>query len=129
MTVTKSANIPEGIEIIPKITEIGNSVCFVNTTNKEITVRGSKVLGQVHFGESSTGTRSKQNKKRGFVNSVLATTKIDMSKVPGECVADMRQLLQNFSDIFAESSYDIKKTGLIEHDIDTEGHGPILNRE
>ena len=43
-------------------------------------------------------------------------------------MADMRQLLQNFSDIFAESSYDIKKTGLIEHDIDTEGHGPIRNR-
>ena len=43
-------------------------------------------------------------------------------------MAELRQLLQNFSDIFAESSYDIKKTGLIEHDIDTEGHGPIRNR-
>jgi len=43
-------------------------------------------------------------------------------------VAELRQLLQQFGDIFAESSYDIKKTGLIEHDIDTEGHGPIRNR-
>ena len=65
MTVTKSANVPEGIEIIPKITEIGNYVCFVNTTNKEITLRGSKVQVRYISGNPVQGHAQNRIKNTG----------------------------------------------------------------
>jgi len=51
----------------------------------------------------------------------LATQKIDLSEVP---IA----LLQSYSDVFAENSYDIEKTSAIEHVIETDGKGPIRHR-
>jgi len=104
----------------------------VNTSNKIITLQGSKVLGHVNFPtsvlmEDSNGKYYEQNKTL-FVNSVLATQKIDLSKVPIEHTAELRLLLQKYSDIFAGSRYDIEKKSLIEHSIDTEGKGPIRHR-
>ena len=132
MLFTKAPNCPEGLEIILRETRNGNLILFVNTSNKIITLQGSKVLGHVNFPtsvlmEDSNGKYYEQNKKL-FVNSVLATQKIDLSKVPIEHTAELRLLLQKYSDIFAGSSYDIEKTSLIEHSIDTEGKGPIRHR-
>ena len=56
------------------------------------------------------------------------TANIDLSKVPGEHVIELRQLLQKYSNMFAESSYDIQKTILIVHEIDMGEKSPIKNR-
>ena len=125
LVITKSLDCPEGMEILPGKAIDGESLFLINMTNKEMTVKAAGVLGHVNIVESQVET---SKGRPNFVNSVLATQKIDVSNVPEENRAELRQLLQRYSHIFAENSYEIEKTSLIEHEIDTEGRGPIRQR-
>ena len=84
MLLTKAPDCPEGLEIIPRETSNGNLILFVNTSNRLITLQGSKVLGHVNFPtsllmEDSNGKYFEHNKE-GFINSVLATQKSTYQK-------------------------------------------------
>ena len=56
---------------------------------------------------------------------VNAINEIDLSKMEDTSRAPLRILLQEFCDIFSEQGYDIGKTDVIEHLIDTGKHRPI----
>ena len=62
------------------------------------------------------------------VKSVKAVNELDLSKVTKEMKAPLRELLQEYSDIFSEQGYDIGKTDVIQHHIDTGDHRPIRLR-
>ena len=59
---------------------------------------------------------------------VNAINEIDLSKMEDTSRAPLRILLQEFCDIFSEQGYDIGKTDVIEHLIDTGKHRPIRLR-
>jgi RNase H-like domain found in reverse transcriptase/Reverse transcriptase (RNA-dependent DNA polymerase) len=113
------------LEIRPfTITQDGERKAFVelrNHSNKPLKLPENKELAKIKSYEIwDPGIES--------VKSIKTINEIDLSKVDDEMRAPLRELLQEYSDIFSEQGYDIGKTDVIQHHIDTGNHRPIRLR-
>ena len=67
---------------------------MINTSNRGIPLKPLQILGKIDLEEIKVVKGTKQDKE--FINSVLATQKIDLSEVPIEHVARLRELQSCF---------------------------------
>ena len=98
-----------------------NFIELINTSRNPIFLPRTQKIAAVN-------TFQIQKHETDAAESVKETNNIDLSKVKGEMRAPLRQLFQDFSDIFAVQNYDIGKTDVVEHHIDTGNHRPIRMR-
>ena len=84
---------------------------------------GREVIGDVVIREEKITPKILKQQVR--VNSVIQTKEIDTSKVIAEFRAPLIQVIQKYLEIFSKQGYDIGKTDIIQHHIDTQGHAPI----
>ena len=121
-----------GRSIIPaKFTEL--KVCVINTENRTQTLKKGTNLGTVekaeiieqrHSTESSDHIKAEEDSTER--SDVICQM---MDKLPGELTESQRSnvqhLLQKNEAIFSTGNYDIGRTSLVEHRIDTGNHRPV----
>ena len=109
-------------------------VCVANTTNKPQLISVGTCLGQavpvIEVMDTEKGSTSDlpapENNDRQFVSEI---TKSVLEKLPAEITSDQRRkivgLLQEYDDIYSKGTYDMGRTNLVEHSIDTGSNRPI----
>jgi len=121
-----------GRSIIPaKFTEL--KVCVINTENRTQTLKKGTNLGTVekaeiieqrHSTESSDHIKAEEDSTER--SDVICQM---MDKLPGELTeshrSNVQHLLQKNEAIFSTGNYDIGRTHLVEHRIDTGNHRPV----
>ena len=132
--VERALELPPGIEVHPFVSTIVDSgeylIIIANETNRFVTLPKLQVLGTVRFHHPRASYETAEEK----VCSISALfekqekSEIDCAGIPEENRENFKELIDEYSDIFAPNSYKIGKTDYIKHHIDKQGHGPIRIR-
>ena len=105
-------------------TEKKQVIYMVNTSCRKIEVKPWEIIVDLKL--------VRVNKNRDYsnneINSVEAAAEISLELVPEKMRKEMGELLNEFNCIFANTSYDIECTDLIEHAIITDEIAPIRHR-
>ncbi|VDH93329.1 Hypothetical predicted protein [Mytilus galloprovincialis] len=72
--------------------------------------------------------RQKFWQKFGISEERMQDVQVDWDQLTKLEQGQLRELLNEFSDIFAKSDSDLGKTNLVSHSIDTQGHGAVKQR-
>ena len=109
-------------------------VCVVNTTNQPQLIPAGKCLGQVVSGlevvnsgksQASSSTETSSDNKE-FMSAITQSV---LQKLPADVTEEQREriarFLQAYEGIYSKGTFDMGRTGLVEHSVDTGGHRPI----
>jgi len=146
---TKAIECPQALEVVPMQVDAKRPnvhlLCMLNTSNRAIKIKPWQIIGEISnielkkvpqvttVDESEDSRDLKacnriEDKEKLTVNSLAAVADISFADAPEEGRSQLNKLVNEFSDIFAANSYDIQKTTLIEHTIETDGTGPVRHR-
>lgn len=129
--VERALELPPGIEVHPFVSSIvdsGNYLIIIsNETNRFVSLPKFQVLGTLKF-HNPRASYETVEQRFCSISSISEKTEINYSEIPEQKREEFKQLISDYTDVFAPNSYEIGKTDYIKHQIDTQGHGPIRKR-
>jgi len=103
-------------------------VCVANTTNKPVLIALGKCLGQPASVILLT-SKGETTKSTACTEPPVNIIKSTLEKLPQDLTHQERQqavsLLQDHEDVFSKGTFDMGRTTIVEHSIDTGQHRPI----
>ena len=143
--VVPHPHLPEVVNIHPFVsstTDSGDYLLIIsNVSSQPVTLNKFQVLGTVQFCKEKSGFASTKpqfasvnaiSELEGYDRSCAHANDLQTDQLKADIFMayeePLKGLLMEFSDIFAPNNYEIGRTHLIKHSIDTQGHGPIRHR-
>ena len=99
-------------------------VTVANTTNKPQLISPGNSLGQVSCVTvlpEKTGSTESTDCQEPALDIIKST----LEKLPEDLTSEQRQQVIDYQDVFSKGTFDMGRTTLVEHSIDTEQHRPI----
>ena len=133
-TFTPDEKLKERLHIEPFIgTSDDRGLTFVEIINQSdcaVELKRKTTLGEVNFNFNIIGSIQTKAPENKVVTDKGGNFQVEeaLTKTKTEYKLKLKDLLEDFKDIFAASNTELGKTSILKHEIQTEGYGPIRLR-